>query len=71
MIRFDFPSPYWSTGPKSTAQVPEDILQDEPMFELYQQYKEQQAQFKAVHSHLENLRSSSMSSGPRRAARQK
>merc|ERR1719375_3046390 len=33
------------------------------MFELYQHYKEQQAQFKAVHSHLENLRSSSMSSG--------
>ena len=43
-------------------EIPEDILQDEPMFELYQQYKEQQAQFKAVHSHLENLRSSSVSS---------
>merc|ERR1719313_1213762 len=42
-------------------EVPEDILQDEAVFDLYQQYKEQQAQFKAVHSHLENLRSSSVS----------
>merc|ERR1719313_1385653 len=42
-------------------EVPEDILQDEAVFDLYQQYKEQQAQFKAMHSHLENLRSSSVS----------
>lgn len=44
-----------------TLEVPEDILLDEQVYELHQHYKEQQAQFKAVHSHLEQLRQSSVS----------
>ena len=41
-------------------QVPEEILQDEQVFDLYQHYKDLQGQFKAVHSHLENLRVNSV-----------
>jgi len=44
-----------------TLEVPEEILQDEQVFDLYQHYKDLQGQFKAVHSHLENLRVNSVS----------
>ncbi|CAD7926838.1 unnamed protein product [Amoebophrya sp. A25] len=37
-------------------EVPEEILRDEPVFELYQGYKELQSQFKTTHAHLEQLR---------------
>ena len=46
--------------PSPGPQVPEEILQDEQVFDLYQHYKDLQGQFKAVHSHLENLRVNSV-----------
>jgi intraflagellar transport protein 81 len=44
-----------------TLEVPEEIVQDEQVYELYQHYKDLQGQFKAVHSHLETLRTNSVS----------
>jgi len=44
-----------------TLDVPEEILQDEQVFELFNEYKTLQSHFKAVHSHLEQLRTSSVS----------
>lgn len=34
-------------------EVPEEFLREEKVYEIYQQYKELQSQFKATHSHVE------------------
>jgi len=37
-------------------EVPEEFLRDESVYELFQQYKELQSQFKATHMHLEQVK---------------
>jgi intraflagellar transport protein 81 len=37
-------------------EVPEEFLREEKVFEVYQQYKEYQSQFKATHAHVEQER---------------
>jgi intraflagellar transport protein 81 len=37
-------------------EVPEEFLRDEQVFDMYQQYKELQSQFKATHMHVEQKR---------------
>eukprot|EP00428_Durinskia_dybowskii_P055760 CAMPEP_0170320584 /NCGR_PEP_ID=MMETSP0116_2-20130129/61031_1 /TAXON_ID=400756 /ORGANISM="Durinskia baltica, Strain CSIRO CS-38" /LENGTH=712 /DNA_ID=CAMNT_0010573365 /DNA_START=43 /DNA_END=2179 /DNA_ORIENTATION=+ len=41
-------------------EVPEEFLRDEKVYEVFQQYKELQSQFKATHSHLEKERQGRM-----------
>jgi len=37
-------------------EVPEEFLRDEQVYELFQQYKELQGQFKATHQHVEGVK---------------
>merc|ERR1719335_686116 len=41
-------------------EVPEEFLRDDKVFEVYQQYKELQSQFKATHAHVEQERQGRM-----------
>jgi len=41
-------------------EVPEEFLREEAVYEIYQQYKELQSQFKATHAHVEQERQSRM-----------
>merc|ERR1719215_1199782 len=41
-------------------EVPEEFLREEKVYEIFQQYKELQSQFKATHSHLEQERQGRM-----------
>jgi intraflagellar transport protein 81 len=41
-------------------EVPEEFLREEHVYEMYQQYKELQSQFKATHSHVEQERQGRM-----------
>merc|ERR1719247_1672576 len=40
--------------------VPEEFLRDEQVYEMFQQYKELQSQFKATHMHVEQARQDRM-----------
>jgi len=39
-----------------SLEVPEEFLREETVYEIYQQYKELQSQFKATHTHVEQER---------------
>merc|ERR1719215_1614034 len=41
-------------------EVPEEFLREEKVYEIFQQYKELQSQFKTTHSHLETERQGRM-----------
>eukprot|EP00927_Polykrikos_kofoidii_P075473 TRINITY_DN7170_c0_g5_i1.p1 TRINITY_DN7170_c0_g5~~TRINITY_DN7170_c0_g5_i1.p1 ORF type:complete len:674 (+),score=208.82 TRINITY_DN7170_c0_g5_i1:74-2095(+) len=41
-------------------EVPEEFMREEKVFEVYQQYKELQSQFKATHAHVEQERQGRM-----------
>merc|ERR1740115_619488 len=41
-------------------EVPEEFLRDEQVYELFQNYKELQGQFKATHQHLEQEKTEHM-----------
>eukprot|EP00928_Gymnodinium_smaydae_P054047 TRINITY_DN37890_c0_g1_i1.p1 TRINITY_DN37890_c0_g1~~TRINITY_DN37890_c0_g1_i1.p1 ORF type:complete len:707 (-),score=254.58 TRINITY_DN37890_c0_g1_i1:314-2152(-) len=41
-------------------EVPEEFLREEKVYEIYQQYKELQSQFKATHAHVEQERQGRM-----------
>lgn len=41
-------------------EVPEEFLREEAVYEIYQQYKELQSQFKATHAHVEQERQGRM-----------
>uniref|UniRef100_A0A7S3SKN9 IFT81 calponin homology domain-containing protein n=1 Tax=Strombidinopsis acuminata TaxID=141414 RepID=A0A7S3SKN9_9SPIT len=41
-------------------EVPEEFLRDEKVYDVYQQYKELQSQFKATHAHVEQERQGRM-----------
>merc|ERR1719238_404429 len=41
-------------------EVPEEFLREEQVYEIFQQYKELQSQFKATHAHVEQERQGRM-----------
>lgn len=43
-----------------SLEVPEEFLREEAVYEIFQQYKELQSQFKATHTHLEQERQGRM-----------